>query len=92
MATVRVSVTDCAQCVRSVLEELEDRPSCPVVLFLNGQRLAQDFAPVTGTTLRLSAVRSQAITERKRAGLIRRVKAERIPWSDCPLNPYERPY
>ena len=48
-----------ANCIKNILTALGDRPSIPVILFQNGQKLNDDFTPPRGAMLQLSAAYSQ---------------------------------
>ena len=48
-----------ANYIKNILTALGDRPSIPVILFQNGQKLNDDFTPPRGAMLQLSAAYSQ---------------------------------
>ena len=48
-----------ANCIKNILTALRDRPSIPVILFQNGQKLNDDFTPPRGAMLQLSTAYSQ---------------------------------
>ena len=62
-----------ANYINNILTALGHRPSIPVILFQNGQKLNNDFTPPQGAMIQLSAAYSQGIADDELAILLRRI-------------------